>query len=579
MSVIFKEIKEFKKQLIFLILSVIGSTLCIMLLPTRLQKLIDYSIPGKDVGSVWLTTGTMLILVTGLILCGIVTAKLSSLIAMGVGRNMRAKMFNKVQGLSREEIDKFTASSLITRTNGDINQVQTFLSLCLNLALVAPIMAIVGVALSVHTSPSLSAVLLVSVPILAVIVIAIGKIAIPLSARIQRKLDNINLIIREKLTGTRVIRAFGTTAFEEKRFDTVNVDYTRMNKKLQNITALFLPAIYVVVAATIGAIMFVAFKETQNTAEVHTTGEIMAVIQYIMFILIAVVCLTIVFLMLPRAATSANRAKEVLESENLIKDASEARNNEDSKGYLEFKNVTFRYAGADVPAIKNISFKAAPGETTAIIGGTGTGKSTIINLIPRLYDVTEGQVLVDGIDVRDYKLDVLRSKIGFVPQKAILFKGTIDSNIAFGGNDMPTEDQIEEAVITAQSYDFVTEKKDGFNTAVSQGGSNFSGGQKQRLCIARAIVREPEIYVFDDSFSALDFKTDKTLRKALKEKTKDATTVIVAQRINTIMEADRILVIEQGEVVGMGTHKELLDTCRIYREIAKSQLSEEELNR
>jgi len=578
MSIVFKEIKHFTKYLIFLILAVLGSTIAMMGIPSLMQKLIDYSIPNKDTGSVWVVTGVMLILVAGQIVCGAITAKFASIIAMGIGRNLRGMMFEKVQGLSQEEIDKFTASSLITRTNSDISQVQLFMNQCLSLALMAPIMCIVGLILALGTSKSLSAVLIIAIPVLAIAVVVIGKIAIPLSAKIQKKLDNINLVIREKLTGTRVIRAFGTTKFEEERFKTINVDYTKMNKKMQNVTALLLPLIYVIVSLTIGAIMLVAYSNTLAETATHTTGEVMAMIQYVMYILLSVICLTIVFLMLPRAATSANRAKEVLQSENLIADALDPKNNPDQKGYLEFKDVTFRYAGADIPAIKHVSFKAAPGETTAIIGGTGMGKSTIINLIPRLYDVTEGQVLVDGIDVRDYKISELREKIGFVPQKANLFKGTIDSNIAFGGDD-PDQYQIEEAVKTAQSYDFVMDKEDGFASPVAQGGSNFSGGQKQRLCIARAIVRDPEIYVFDDSFSALDFKTDKMLREALKEKTHNATTVIVAQRINTIMEADRILVVENGDVVGMGTHKELLKSCQVYREIAESQLSKEELEK
>lgn len=349
-----------------------------------------------------------------------------------------------------------------------------------------------------------------------------------------------------------------------------------MNEKMQNVLALLLPIIILICGATVGAILLMSYNDIIGGDNAHTTGEIMAVAQYVMLILTSIIMLIIVILMLPRAATSAKRAKEVIESENKIKDALDPKNNTEKKGYLEFRDVSFTYAGADVPAIRGVNFKAGPGETTAIIGGTGVGKSTIINLIPRLYDVTEGQVLVDDIDVRDYKLDVLRKKIGFVPQKANLFKGTIDSNIRFG-DENPTDSRVEEAVKIAQSYDFVMGKDEGFDAPVAQGGSNFSGGQKQRLAIARAVVRKPEIYVFDDSFSALDFKTDKSLRAALKGETDNATTVIVAQRINTIMEADRILVVENGEVVGMGTHKELLNSCQVYQEIAKSQLSEEEL--
>ena len=321
--------------------------------------------------------------------------------------------------------------------------------------------------------------------------------------------------------------------------------------------------------------MLMAANQSVNKGVDYTIGEIMAIIQYIMQIMMAVIMLTLVFVMLPRASTAAARAQEVLETESSIQNKENTKDNTSQQGYLEFKNVTFKYPGADVPAIENLSFKAKPGETTAIIGGTGMGKSTIVNLIPRLYDVTEGQVLVDGVDVRDYDTEVLRNKIGFVPQKAVLFSGTIDSNIAFGDRNA-NEDRIEEAVKIAQSYDFVMKKDDGFNSPISQGGTNVSGGQRQRLAIARAIVRKPEIYVFDDSFSALDFKTDKALRTALGGETENATVVIVAQRISTIIDADRIIVIEKGQVVGMGTHKELLETCDVYKEIANSQMSKEE---
>lgn len=578
MSIVFKELKRYWKQLILLVLAVFGTTLTTMGLPALMKNLIDYSIPEKDTASVWATTGIMIILVIVEIVLGIATAKLAAGISMGIGRDLRQKVFDKVQGFSQAEIDKLTTSSLITRTNSDISQIQLFFSQCLNIAVMAPLMCIVGMALALGTSPSLSSILILSIPLMAIIIVIIGKVAIPLSEKIQKKLDSINMIIREKLTGTRVIRAFGTTKFEENRFNDINVEYTGMNKKLQNVTALLLPAVILVLSATVAGVMLLAYRDSVTGGAEHTTGEVMTMVQYVMLILASVIMLTIVFLMLPRAATSAKRVKEVLVSKNLIQDAENPQDNTEKQGYLEFKNVSFTYAGSDVPAIKGLSFKAAPGETTAIIGGTGMGKSTIINLIPRLYDVTEGQVLVDGIDVRDYKLDVLRNKIGFVPQKASLFKGTIDSNIAFGA-DNPTEDRIETAVKIAQSYDFVTAKEDGFASPVAQGGSNFSGGQKQRLCIARAIVRKPEIYVFDDSFSALDFKTDRVLRSALKAETDNATTIIVAQRISTIMEADRIIVVEKGEIAGIGTHKELLKNCDVYKEIAQSQLSKEELEK
>mgnify|MGYP002514867648 CR=1 FL=1 len=380
--------------------------------------------------------------------------------------------------------------------------------------------------------------------------------------------------MREKLTGVRVIRAFGTVDFESKKFEVINKDYKKTNMKLQRTTNSVMPILTVVLSFTAAMVMLMAANQSVNKGYDYTIGEIMAIIQYIMQIMMAVIMLTIVFVQLPRASTAAARAQEVLETEPTIKNKEKTQDNTKKKGYLTFKNVSFTYPGADVPAIKNLSFEAKPGETTAIIGGTGMGKSTIVNLIPRLYDVTEGQVLVDDVDVRDYDTEVLRNKIGFVPQKAVLFAGTIDSNIAFG-DENADEDRIEEAVKIAQSYDFVMKKEDGFNSRISQGGTNVSGGQRQRLAIARAVVRKPEIYVFDDSFSALDFKTDKALRHALSKETGEATVVIVAQRISTIIDADRIIVVEKGEVVGMGTHDELVKTCDVYKEIVDSQMSKE----
>jgi len=575
---ILSEILEFKRDLLFLVLNVVINTFGLMALPGLQRILIDDSIPNKNVGDVIIISGEMLIFTVIIIVTGIFVARFAARIAMGVGRNLRSKVFAKVQSFSQQEIDSFSTSSLITRTNSDIRLVQNFLVTCLQIAVEAPIITIFGIVKTVQTSVTLSRPLLFAIPTLIVVIIIIGKIAIPLSGKIQIKLDKINMIIREKLTGVRVIRAFGTNEFEEKRFDNINVEYSKMNKKMQYATSFFMPAIYLILAGACAAVMHAAYVYHLDGVGTYTTGEVMAVIQYVMQILFGVTMVTVVLLMLPRAVVAATRAQEVLDSVNLIKDPDEPKENVRKHGYLEFKDVSFTYNGADVPAIKDLSFKAGPGEITAIIGGTGMGKSTIVNLIPRLYDVSKGQVLVDGIDVRDYKIKELRKKVGFVPQKALLFKGTIESNLRFGDED-PTEERIEKAVKIAQSYDFVMKKEGNFASDVAQGGQNFSGGQKQRLCIARAIVRKPEIYVFDDSFSALDFKTDKALRKALKEETENATTVIVAQRVSTIMDADRIIVIENGEVAGIGTHRELLKKCKVYQEIVSSQLSKEEMKK
>ncbi len=575
MKCVFKELKAYTKELVLIVLTVLGTTLSALGLPSLLSILIDVAIPNKDMVMVLEIGGIMIALVVAGLFCGVVTSRLSAIVSMGVGRNLRSKIFNKVQYFSQEEIDRYTASSLITRTNNDISQVQVFLNQCLRIAVQAPIMCVCGVVLAIKSSPQLSGVLVISIPLMAIVLVAIAKIAVPLSTKIQTKIDRINLVMREKLTGVRVIRAFGTVDFESKKFDEINRDYQKTNKKLQRTTNLVMPVLIIVLSFTAAMVMLMAANQSLNKGMDYTIGEIMAIIQYIMQIMMAVIMLTLVFVMLPRASTAAKRALEVLETEPSIKNKENTKDNTKKRGYLTFKNVSFTYPGADVPAIEGLSFEAKPGETTAIIGGTGMGKSTIVNLIPRLYDVTEGQVLVDDVDVRDYDMEVLRNKIGFVPQKAVLFAGTIDSNIQFGDRNAD-EDRIEEAVKIAQSYDFVMKKEGAFNAPISQGGTNVSGGQRQRLAIARAIVRKPEIYVFDDSFSALDFKTDKSLRQALSKETGDATVVIVAQRISTIIDADRIIVIENGQVAGIGTHKELINTCDVYKEIVDSQMSKEE---
>ena len=578
MKCVLKELFRYKKELALIVLTVIGTTMCTLGLPSLLKRLVDKAIPEQDIMLIFQVGGFMLFLVIVGVLCGIATSRLSAQVSMGVGKSLRSKIFTKVQYFSQTEIDKFSASSLITRTNNDVTQVQLFLNQCLRIAFQAPVMCICGMILAISSSPKLSSVLIISIPIMAVVLVIIGKIAIPLSTKIQLKIDRINLVMREKLTGVRVIRAFGTIDFENKKFEAINKDYRKTNKKMQRTTNSVMPILTLILSFTAAMVMLMAANQVANKGMDYTIGEVMAIIQYIMQIMMAVIMLTLVFLLLPRASTAAARAQEVLETEPVIENKPETKNNTKQRGYLTFKNVSFTYKGADVPAVKNLSFEAKPGETTAIIGGTGMGKSTIVNLIPRLYDVTEGAVLVDGVDVRDYDTEVLRSKIGFVPQKAVLFSGTIDSNIAFG-DKTAGEDRIEEAVKIAQSYDFVSKKEEGFFSPISQGGTNVSGGQRQRLAIARAIVRKPEIYVFDDSFSALDFKTDKALRQALSKETDNATVVIVAQRISTIMDADRIIVIEKGEVMGIGTHKELLKTCDVYKEIVSSQLSKEDMER
>ncbi|MDO5435628.1 MAG: ABC transporter ATP-binding protein [Clostridia bacterium] len=576
MKIVFQAMKGYRKKLLFLILTVLGTTVCTMGWPRLLAVLVDSAIPQGDKGQVFSVCGLMLLLVGAGIFFGIMTSRFSADISNGIGRDLRSDVFDRVTCFSQTQMDEFSTSSLITRTNSDVSQLQLFLNQCLSVAISAPVMCLVGIALSFSQSPTLSRVLIVSIPVMAVVLLVIGRFSLPLNISMQETMDRINMMTREKLTGARVIRAFGTTAFEEKRFDKVSEDYTKMSKKSQRLLQLVMPLLTVILSLTAGAVMLMAVRESAYEGIDYTTGEVMSIVSYVMEIMVAAIMLTYVFIMLPRASTSARRVKEVLDSVNPIRDPETPARETGVKGTLEFDHVSFTYAGSSVPAVNDLSFKAGPGEITAVIGGTGMGKTSIVNLIPRLYDVTAGRVLVDGVDVREWPQKELREKIGFVPQKANLFTGTIDSNISFG-REGADEYAVEAAVRTAQSYDFVMQKEGQFDAPVAQGGSNFSGGQRQRLAIARALVKEPEIYVFDDSFSALDFRTDKALRAALKEQTagRMCTTVIVAQRISTVMDADRIVVIDSGNIMGIGRHEELMASCPVYREIAESQLGKE----
>lgn len=577
MKTVMKTMGKYRGKLLLLVFAVLCTTVCTMGWPRLLAVLIDTAIPNHDEGMVFTVCGLMLLLVGAGIFFGVLTSRFSSEISMGTGRDLRRQVFEKVTGFSQSQIDSFSTSSLITRTNTDVSQIQLFLNQCLSIAISAPVMCIVGIVLSVSQSPTLSRVLIVSVPLMAVVLLVIARVSLPLNITMQELTDRINLVTREKLTGARVIRAFGTTRFENGRFEAISKEYTSISKKSQRMLQLVMPLLTVILALTAGAVLYLAVVKNVYEGIDYTTGEVMSIVSYVMEIMVAVIQLTYVFIMLPRASTSARRVREVLESENPLLEPEKSAPQGKQKGTLEFDHVTFTYPGSSEPAVKDLSFRAGPGEITAVIGGTGMGKTSIVNLIPRLYDATEGRVLVDGVDVKDYTLSALREKIGFVPQKANLFTGTIDSNVGFG-REGADEYDIEEAVRTAQSYDFVMKKDEGFASPVSQGGSNLSGGQRQRLAIARALVRKPEIYVFDDSFSALDFRTDKALRSALKKQTagKLCTTVIVAQRVSTVMDADRIIVIDSGNIMGIGTHEQLMKTCPIYREIAESQLGKED---
>lgn len=572
MQLILKELKQYKKQILLLFLLVLGFSFCFISVPGLIRNLIDISIPNKDYVSAVIISGFMFLLIVFQLIFGVYISKTSSNIVTSISARLRSKMFNKVINLSSQQIDKFSISSMITRTCADIVQIQSFLSVGLNIIFMAPLMCIIGTFGAISVSSNISSILIFTLPVMCVVFILIGRATIPLTNQIQIKLDNINRVIREQLSGSRVIRAFGTKNFEKQRFDIVNREYFRLNKKMLYLIGLFNPFVNVVFAVTTCCVFLSAIFFINNQGIGFTSGQIVTVISYITSIVASVIYSIIIILYLPRTITCSKRVEEVLNAKDLIESPnSEIKIQDDDKASVEFKNVSFTYPGAKKSAVANLNFKLNAGQTLAIIGGTGTGKTTIINMIPRLYDCTKGEVLVDGVNVKDYKLNDLREKIGFVPQSACLFKGTIYSNIEFGSTNISEQKAIE-ALKCAQAYDFVSSTDKDIYAEVSQSGTNFSGGQKQRLCIARAIANKRKIYVFDDSFSALDFKTDKSIRQSLKKMTKDACTIIVAQRVSTIIDADQIIVIDNGNPVGIGTHDELVSNCSTYREIVESQM-------
>jgi ATP-binding cassette subfamily B protein len=449
-----------------------------------------------------------------------------------------------------------------------------FAMMMMRMLIMAPLMAVGGIIMAMHQDARLTWVLVVVIPLLAALITLIAGRAMPLFKAIQAKIDRINQVLREGLTGVRVIRAFNRVDHEKKRFDAANLDLTDTSIRVNKLMAFMMPAMMLLMNLTTIAIIWFGAQRI-DIGEMHV-GSLMAFIQYAMQILFSLLMVSVLFIMLPRAAASAVRINEVLALAPGITDAGAVRKAEAEHGHIEFRNVTFSYPGAEEPAIRDISFSARPGEVTAIIGGTGAGKSTLVNLIPRFYDVASGGVLVDGVDIREMAQEDLRRRLGFIPQKAVLFNDTIARNIRYGKEDA-TDEEVAHAAETAQALEFILAMPEGFQSVIAQGGANVSGGQRQRLAIARALVRKPEIYIFDDTFSALDFKTDAKLRAALRRETEDSTVIIVAQRVNTVMDADRIIVVDDGRVAGMGMHKELIRSCEVYREIVSSQLSEEEL--
>ena len=524
---------------------------------------------------VLLTGAKMLGLALLSMLLTVLVGFIASRVAASLGKELRGRVFRKVVSFSHAELDRFSTASLITRSTNDIQQIQMLFVMLLRIVFYAPIIGIGGVIKVLNTNTSMAWIIAVAVMAVLTLVIVLFAVAMPRFKIMQKLVDKVNLVTREILTGLPVIRAFSTQKHEEERFDKANKDLTRTNLFVNRVMTTMMPMMMLIMNGITVLIMWNGAHGVD--AGSMQVGDLMAFMQYTMQIVMAFLMISMFSIMLPRASVSAGRIEEVLQTEPVIRDPEQTVSFDDAKkGLVEFRNVSFRYPGAEENVLENISFTAKPGETTAFIGSTGSGKSTLINLIPRFYDITEGELLVDGADVRRVSQHDLRAKIGYVPQKGVLFSGTIASNLRYGNNDA-SQEELDKAAEIAQAADVIGEKPDGFDSEISQGGTNVSGGQKQRLSIARAIAIHPEIYIFDDSFSALDYKTDVALRKALKEETAGSTVLIVAQRIGTILHAEQIIVLDEGKIVGKGTHKELLKTCEVYQQIAMSQLSKEEL--
>lgn len=576
MKTTLKYYRPYILPIVLIIAFLFGQAMCELALPGYMSDIINNGIVKQDMGYIRHTGLIMIAVAAATVVCAIMGSLLASRAAARSSRDIRRALFRKVTAFSAAELNDFSTASLITRSTNDVQMVQQATVMILRLACFAPIMGIGAVIKALNTSVSLS--WTIGIALLAILGIMTVSffLVLPKFQVLQTKLDKLNLLMKERLSGVLVIRAFNTEKSEEKRFDIANRDLTKINMFTNKAMSFMMPMLMFVMNG-VSILIVWAGAHLVNDGSLMI-GDMLAYLQYAMHVIMSFLFITMMFIMIPRAIVSAKRIGEVLDVEPSIEDPEMPETVEDHRGVVEFDHVSFSYPDAEKEVLEDISFTAGPGRTTAIIGGTGSGKSTLISLIPRFYDATEGSVRVDGKDVRDITQHELRDQIGYVPQKGLLFSGTIASNLQYGKEDA-TEAEMLEAAETAQAMDFIREKEHGLDEEVAQGGTNVSGGQKQRLSIARALVKKPKIYIFDDSFSALDFKTDKALREALKEKVGDSTIIIVAQRINTIIDADQILVLDEGRLAGKGTHDELMETCDIYREIALSQLSEEELER
>ena len=585
-----KNLKPYTLLIIGVIVFVFLQSLSELYLPTLMSDIVDIGVVKGDINYIIRTGGWMILFAILAMISSVLGSYLAAKVATGFGRDLRTKVFAKVESFSLEEFDEKGTASLIIRTTNDITQIQRLVLTMLRMFLRAPLIFIGGIIMAVSKDAKLSLVFVLILPILSIIIFFVAKKSMSLFKSMQIKLDKLNLVLREYLTGIRVIRAFNREVYEKKKFHKANLNLTETAIKVNKLMAILMPLMILILNLTIVVIIW--FGSIRIDSGGMQVGDLMAFIQYASRIMFSLIMLSMMFIMLPRAAVSANRINEVLEVKPKIKDPMISKDNKleienglisesyrsekDKRGYLEFDKVSFCYQGAEEPVLENISFSANPGELTAIIGSTGSGKSTLINLIPRFYDVTSGRILADGVDIRELTQERLRAKIGLVPQKAVLFTGTIAENISFGNNNL-SRDEIIRAAEIAQAAEFISTMKQGYDSPIAQGGTNLSGGQKQRLAIARALAKHPEIYIFDDSFSALDFKTEAKLRVAIKKEIKNATALIIAQRVTTVMDADQIIVLDEGKIVGIGKHQELIKTCKVYREIVASQLSEEEL--
>lgn len=552
-----------------------GQAMCDLALPDYMSDIVNEGIATGDTGTI-IGIGFRMILIslTGGML-SIAVGYLASRVGAGIGQQLRIDLFEKVESFSNVEFDRFSTSSLITRTTNDVTQVQTLVIMMIRMIFYAPIMGIGGIIHAVNNSASMSWIIALAIVVLVGIIATLFSLALPRFKVIQTLVDRLNQVVRENLSGLLVTRAFNTQDFEEARFDKENKTLTDTNLFVNRTMAAMMPLMMLLM--NLITVLIVWVGSYQVSAFKIDVGQMMAYMQYVMQIIMAFLMMSMMFIMIPRASVSAVRIADVLESDPQIKNKPDALPFSSSEGVLRFDHVSFRYPGAEEDVLHDIDFTAKPGETTAFIGSTGSGKSTIANLVPRFYDVTEGSITIDGTDIRDMELHSLRSQLGYVPQKAVLFSGTIDSNLRYADKNATDEEILSGAQI-AQAMEFIDSRPEGFETPIAQGGSNVSGGQKQRLSIARALVKKPQIYIFDDSFSALDFKTDSALRAALRKETGGSTVLLIAQRISTIMDAEQIIVLEAGKIAGKGTHEQLMKSCEVYREIALSQLSKEELN-